>query len=120
VIGWTGSPRCQDGLDPFIAHLCDNIAVKTRRLFLDQFVNWCDDPVTRCRAVETGFRTQRGITVARLELWIVETTDAYVPWQVDACRNRADALSRAQLIMKRPDSCGRLREWVVDDGDPRD
>jgi hypothetical protein len=90
-----------------------------RRLHLDQFTNLCDVPVAGWLAKETGVRTERAIQVTRLELWIVETTDAYEPRALNACRTKNDALNEAERIMALPDSRGVLREWVVDEGQPR-
>jgi len=90
-----------------------------RRLHLDQFTHLCDAPVAGWLATETGVRTERAIQVARLKLWIVETTDAYAPRTLNARRTKNDALNDAERIMALPDSRGVLREWEVDVGQPR-
>jgi hypothetical protein len=90
-----------------------------RRLHLDQFTNLCDKPVAGWLAKQTGFRTERAIQVARLEVWIVETTDAYEPRELNARRTKLDALNEAERIMALPDSRGVLREWEVDERQPR-
>jgi hypothetical protein len=97
--------------------MCDNFAM-AQRLYLDQFTSMSDEPVARWRVLETGFRTSRGLSVSRLELWIVELTDAYDPRRITAYRTEDEALSEAERLRALPDSRGFLREWMVDDGSP--
>ncbi|MEV3934385.1 hypothetical protein AB0K52_00175 [Glycomyces sp. NPDC049804] len=64
-------------------------------------------------------RTERGVSVSRLELWIVTVTHAYDPVRLHPYPDAAKAISAAQRIMAEEDSRGLIREWEVDDGRPR-
>lgn len=89
------------------------------RPHLDTLMPWADEPVSRWRAVETGKFTNRGVSVARLELWIVTTTDAYDSTRFDSYPDVGEAMRDAREVMTEPDSRGQFRKWEVDDGRPR-
>jgi hypothetical protein len=79
--------------------------------------DWADPPIAGWHVIETGFRTHRSVRVSRLELWVVETSDAYDPTRLNAYPTMEDALDAAERVMADPDSRGVMREWVPD-GEP--
>jgi hypothetical protein len=89
------------------------VSYTCHRPHLDTITDWADPPLFTADAVPTGIRTNRGVRVYRLEVWVVETTDAYEPTRLDTYPDQVEAVAAAEETLSEPDSRGVMREWTV-------